>query len=115
MTTVIRPIASPDRERWLPLWQGYLRFYRHRLPDELTALCFSRLADPQCQPHGLVAERAGALIGFAHYLFHPSTWAAKVRTLKPTCGARSTGCKVWLTDWKPRACSPAKTMPATRL
>ena len=77
MTTVIRPIASPDRERWLPLWQGYLRFYRHRLPDELTALCFSRLTDPQCQPHGLVAERAGALIGFAHYLFHPSTWAAK--------------------------------------
>jgi len=76
MTTVIRPIAAPDRAQWLPLWQGYLRFYRHRLPEELTALCFSRLIDPACQPHGLVAERAGALIGFAHYLFHPSTWAA---------------------------------------
>ena len=75
MTTLIRPIAAQDHAQWLPLWQGYLRFYRHRLPDELTQLCFSRLIAPSSQPHGLVAERAGALIGFAHYLFHPSTWA----------------------------------------
>ena len=75
MPTVIRPIVPQDREQWHELWLGYLRFYRHRLPEHLTDLCFRRLVDDHQQPHGLVAENEGVLIGFAHYLFHPSSWA----------------------------------------
>ncbi len=73
----IRPLTSPDRPRWDPLWQGYLRFYRHHLPAEVTDSAFARLIDPKAPLHGLVAERGGALLGFAHYQFHPSTWALR--------------------------------------
>lgn len=71
----IRPLAPQDRAQWAPLWAGYLRFYRQRLPDAVTDGMFARLADPAQQPHGLVAEADGALVGLAHYLFHPSTWS----------------------------------------
>jgi len=72
----IRPVRPDDRPEWGRLWRGYLRFYRHRLADELTDLTFGRLVDPGCQPHGLVAEEGSKLLGFVHYLFHASSWAA---------------------------------------
>jgi len=70
----IRPLQVTDRAQWLPLWNGYLRFYRQRLPEEITAATFARLADAHSQPHALVAAHGDRLVGFAHYLFHPSTW-----------------------------------------
>lgn len=75
--TEIRALRSSDRARWDPLWQGYLRFYRHHLPGEVTDSAFARLTDPKGALRGLVAERDGALLGFAHYQFHPSTWAVR--------------------------------------
>ena len=71
----ISPLRPEDRAEWQRLWGGYLRFYRQHLAAEITASTFSRLVDPQAQPHGLVAERGGALRGFAHYLFHRTTWS----------------------------------------
>lgn len=71
----IRPLTPEDRAQWAPLWAGYLRFYRQRLPDAVTDGVFTRLADPEQQPYGLVAEFDGTLVGLAHYLFHPSTWS----------------------------------------
>jgi GNAT superfamily N-acetyltransferase len=72
----IRAPSAQDRAAWLCLWQGYLRFYRSRLEPEVTELTWTRLLDPGQEPHGLVAELDGRLVGFAHYLFHPSTWSA---------------------------------------
>jgi GNAT superfamily N-acetyltransferase len=71
----IRPLRADDRSQWEPLWQGYLRFYRQRLPAPLTDATFARLVDAQQQPHALVATRSDELLGFAHFLFHRSTWA----------------------------------------
>jgi GNAT superfamily N-acetyltransferase len=71
----IRPLLSSDRPQWDPLWQGYLRFYRQHLPIEVTDATFARLTDENSQPHALVAEDGGRIVGFAHYLFHPSTWS----------------------------------------
>jgi GNAT superfamily N-acetyltransferase len=73
----IRVLRTGDREQWQELWNGYLRFYRQRLPATITATTFARLTDEQQQPYGLVAERDGRLLGFVHYLFHASTWALK--------------------------------------
>jgi GNAT superfamily N-acetyltransferase len=73
----IRPLTSGDRARWDPLWQGYLRFYRHHLPAEVTDGAFERLIDPKAALHGLVAERDASLVGFVHYQFHPTTWALR--------------------------------------
>ncbi|MBS0365233.1 MAG: GNAT family N-acetyltransferase [Proteobacteria bacterium] len=75
MTVLIRPLQATDRTQWQQLWQGYLRFYRQRLPPDITDLTFARLTDPAQQPHALVAEDAGALVGLVHYLFHRSTWS----------------------------------------
>jgi GNAT superfamily N-acetyltransferase len=73
----IRALRSADRVQWEALWNGYLRFYRQHLPAAVTDATFARLVAEGLQPHGLVAQRDGKLLGFAHYLFHPSTWSPK--------------------------------------
>jgi len=75
--TDIRPLRANDREQWNALWSGYLRFYRQHLPPELTDGTFARLVDPDAPLRGLVAERGGTLLGFAHYLFHPTSWSLR--------------------------------------
>jgi GNAT superfamily N-acetyltransferase len=76
---VIRPLQRSDFESWLELWQGYLRFYRAKLPDDVTAATFARLVSDADDLVGLVAEgEEGALLGFAHLVFHPSTWSPDV-------------------------------------
>jgi GNAT superfamily N-acetyltransferase len=74
---IVRPIAPGDHARWLPLWQGYNRFYgRHgasALPEEITAATWARFHDPAEPVHALVAEGEGRLLGLAHYLYHRST------------------------------------------
>lgn len=73
----VRPAAPGDHARWLPLWQGYNRFYgRHgasALPDAITAATWARFFDPAEPVHALVAEAGGRLLGLAHYLYHRST------------------------------------------
>lgn len=71
----IRKVAQQDEMSWRELWNAYLRFYRHRLPDDITALTFKRLIDPSSDMHGFVAESGGATVGFVHYLYHGSTWS----------------------------------------
>lgn len=73
----IRPLKADDRAQWDVLWTGYLHFYRHHLTPEVTEGAWTRLLDPRSRLHGLVAERDGALLGFVHYQFHPSTWSPR--------------------------------------
>ena len=72
----IRSLRMSDRVQWDALWKGYLRFYRQSLAAEISDGTFARLVEGAGQLHGIVAERAGTLEGFAHYLFHASTWSA---------------------------------------
>jgi GNAT superfamily N-acetyltransferase len=72
--SIIRPVRQADLERWLPLWHGYQEFYRARIPDEVTRATWDRFFQENEPVHCLVAERDGRLVGFAHYLFHRSTW-----------------------------------------
>jgi GNAT superfamily N-acetyltransferase len=75
----IRSLTAGDRQQWDPLWQGYLTFYKEKLPAEVTDVAFSRLTITG--PHrGMVAERDGKLIGLVHFLFHDRTWS-----IGPTC------------------------------
>jgi GNAT superfamily N-acetyltransferase len=91
----IRPLRAGDRVQWDALWRGYLRFYRQHLPDDITDLTFRRLSDAGAQPHALIGERDGRLLGFAHYLFHGSTWSARdicyLEDLYVDAGARGGG------------------------
>ncbi len=71
---IIRSVTPADFDRWLPLWQGYNRFYgRDALPPEITQMTWSRFFDPHEPVHALVAEKDGQLLGLAHFLFHRST------------------------------------------
>jgi GNAT superfamily N-acetyltransferase len=70
----VRPVSSTDFEQWLPLWEGYNRFYgRPVFPIEITRTTWSRFFDPDEPVHALVAERDSRVLGLAHYLFHRST------------------------------------------
>ena len=80
----IRPITAQDWPEWLPLWEGYNRFYGRAdstaLPTEITRNTFARFLDAREPVHALVAQQRGHLIGLAHYLFHLST-----TSIAPTC------------------------------
>jgi GNAT superfamily N-acetyltransferase len=77
---MIRALTADDYPGWLPLWRGYLRFYRGEVSDEVTLGTFRRLAGGLDGMTGLVAEDpagTGNLAGLAHLVFHPSTWASQ--------------------------------------
>jgi len=73
----VRGVVGDDFDRWLPLWDGYNRFYGRggptALPEATTRTTWSRFLDDEEPVHALVAESQGALLGLAHYLFHRST------------------------------------------
>ena len=71
---IIRSVRPEDKAQWLPLWQGYLRFYEHDLPTEVTDTLWARFFDKAEPVHALVAEENGELLGLVHYIFHRNTW-----------------------------------------
>ena len=78
MTDVlVSPVAPADFDAWKILWDGYNAFYDRSGPTalapELTRTTWDRFFDPYEPVHALVAERDGALLGLAHFLFHRST------------------------------------------
>lgn len=57
------------------LWEGYLRFYREELAEDVCRSTFDRLCDQRDGLFGFVAESGdGELVGIAHALVHPTTW-----------------------------------------
>lgn len=72
----VRPLRERDRENWARLWERYLSFYRAVLDDEVTERTFARLRDGSDSFAGLVAvDEEDRPIGFAHLVFHGSTWS----------------------------------------
>lgn len=74
---VVRFVTREDFPQWLPLWEGYNRFYgrsgKTALPVEITQMTWARFFDAYEPMHAMVAEQDGALVGLVHYLFHRST------------------------------------------
>jgi ribosomal protein S18 acetylase RimI-like enzyme len=75
MNTTVRPLELTDRDRWNELWRGYLQFYKHDLPAELTDLTWRRLLDPAHPFQGLAALDGERVAGIVHFHVHASTWA----------------------------------------
>lgn len=75
-TIKVRGLAAADKPHWDTLWDGYLQFYKQDLPQAITDVTWQRLMNPAEQPYGLVAVAGDRVVGFAHYLFHLSTWSA---------------------------------------
>lgn len=78
--TNIRSAEPADFEQWLPLWEGYNRFYERTVPAEVTRVTWSRFFDAYEPMHAVVAECDGKLVGLVHYLYHRNT-----AMLAPVC------------------------------
>ncbi len=81
MPSTVRALEDGDYDGWLPLWNGYLDFYRETIDDEVTRRTFQRLSRRRDDMFGFVAQSPdGTLVGIAHALLHASTWSAS-----PSC------------------------------
>lgn len=76
LAVAIGPLEPGERERWEILARGYKHFYETQIPDEAYERAWQRLRTGVAQ--GLGARIEGRLVGIAHYLYHPSTWADRV-------------------------------------
>lgn len=73
----VRDAGRHDFTAWRELWDGYNTFYGRSgstaLPESITQITWQRFFDSAEPMHALVAERAGELLGVAHFLYHRST------------------------------------------
>lgn len=79
-TLHIRPALAKDETTWRTLWRGYCDFYQAEVSEAVTAHTWARILDPASALGCVVAERDGAVIGFANYVVHDATWE-----LQPLC------------------------------
>jgi GNAT superfamily N-acetyltransferase len=74
---VIRFVTKEDWSGWRAMWEGYVRFYRAELPEDVTVATFDRLCEQRDGLFGFVAESepgSGEIVGIANAIVHPSTW-----------------------------------------
>ena len=76
MSINIRPITAADKDRWLELFKEYIVFYKSKVSDDQLELTWQRIHS-DFNINGLLAEKDGEVVGLAHYIFRPSTWAEK--------------------------------------
>ena len=74
MEPEVRRMEPGDFDAWFPLWNAYNDFYRNELTEDVSRETFRRMHEGEFGFHGLVAEKDDGLVGFAHAIFHPSTW-----------------------------------------
>ena len=74
MSLIIRPVESKDKEPWLKLFLDYIEFYESVLAAAQCELTWERMLSDY-NMNCLVAELDGKVVGIAHYIFRPCTWA----------------------------------------
>lgn len=77
MSVQVRRLAERDKQGWLPLFKGYIAFYKATVSDDVIEQTWQRLVEGQPDFHiALVAvDDADRPVGLAHVLFHRSTWS----------------------------------------
>lgn len=71
---IVTPVKREDYDQWLPYWKSYQEFYKVQLDDDVTATAWKRFFDEDTPVYCAVAREGETILGFAHYLFHNSTW-----------------------------------------
>ncbi|PZQ78984.1 MAG: GNAT family N-acetyltransferase [Ancylobacter novellus] len=72
--STIRALTADDHALWLPLWQGYQRFYEVSIPEQTSLTTWQRLNDAAEPMWGALAVEEGQALGFVHYVRHRTTW-----------------------------------------
>jgi GNAT superfamily N-acetyltransferase len=70
----IRPISAADHAAWLPLWQGYQRFYNAEIGTEVSAITWQRFLDPGEPIFAALAWQDDVAVGLVHSIYHRSCW-----------------------------------------
>jgi GNAT superfamily N-acetyltransferase len=119
---VVAPLKPEDRPAWEELARGYKAFYRTPTTDEEYEALWRQLLDEGSGFTGLgaylPAASAGApsaLVGIAHFLFHPMFWygdACFLQDLFVAEAARGQGAARALIE---RLAEVARSRGATRL
>ncbi len=73
---LLRAPTGADFEAWLPLWHGYLAFYKISIPVCTTYTTWERLLDPTEPMHLRLAQLQGRVVGLVHFIEHRSTESA---------------------------------------
>jgi GNAT superfamily N-acetyltransferase len=71
----IRPVSAADYVLWLPLWQGYQRFYQTEISPAISAVTWQRLLDPAEPMFAALAWQDQQAVGLVHGIFHRSCWS----------------------------------------
>ena len=74
MSVDVRELTDADLPVWRELFRAYGVFYETEFSDELLDRVGALLLAEGSGVDALVAERDGAVIGFAHYRSHPDTF-----------------------------------------
>ncbi|TWC39502.1 acetyltransferase (GNAT) family protein [Pseudomonas sp. SJZ079] len=74
MRLEIRPVTAADHAAWLPLWQGYQRFYKAEIASATSALTWRRFLDPGEPMHAALAWQDDRAVGLVHFIYHRSCW-----------------------------------------
>ena len=72
----IREAEPQDEAGWRALWAQYLAFYAVDLPQAQTDRCWGWLMTPGHPLKLRVACEGAAMLGFALWQHHPSSWVA---------------------------------------
>ena len=70
----IRPISAADHAAWLPLWQGYQRFYQAEIAGAVSTVTWQRFLDPAEPMFAALAWQDGVAVGLVHLIYHRSCW-----------------------------------------
>jgi hypothetical protein len=77
----IEAVQESDYESWMPLWGKYQEFYNVDLSGAVTQRTWQRFFSPIEPLFCVVARYNGEVVGFAHYLFHRSTWRRAITVI----------------------------------
>lgn len=77
MSVRVRRLVEKDKAAWLPLFKGYIAFYKATVADDVIEQTWQRLmaAAPDFHIAFVAVDDTDTPIGLAHVLFHRSTWS----------------------------------------
>jgi len=77
MSVRVRRLEARDKSAWLPLFKGYIEFYKATVPEDVIETTWQRLmaASPDFHIALVAVDETDVPFGLAHVLFHRSTWS----------------------------------------
>ena len=70
----IRPVGAGDHAAWLPLWEGYQRFYKTEIAAATSDAAWQRFLDADEPMNAALAWLDERAVGLVHWIYHRSCW-----------------------------------------